>query len=130
LETRPSPDGPPRQQFPRLRLPLPQYLTHLFVWRLPGLLIRAVAYLMAGVALMVYLNFSTLQQYFSARERRETYRQSIASLRTEHERLAKEQTELKNNGFDKEKAIRERWLMIKPGEQILFIEPPGEQQQE
>jgi cell division protein FtsB len=97
------------------------------IWRLPSLLIRAAAYLFAATALMVYLNFPTLQEYFHARERRDSYRDSVAGLRREYAQLQQEQAELKNNGFDKERAIRERWLMIKPGEQILFIDPPSDE---
>ena len=99
------------------------FLTGLVLWRLPRLLLRVAVYVMAGAALMIFFNFSTLQEYFRARERRDNYRESVAALQREYNQLLQEQAELKNNGFDKEKAIRERWLMVKPGEQILFIEP-------
>jgi cell division protein FtsB len=100
-----------------------------FPWRLLSLLLKAAACLLVGGALTIYLNFQTLQDYFRTRERRDEYRAAVSSLKREYDALLDEQAALKNNGFAKEKAIRERLLMVRPREQILFVEPPGEREQ-
>jgi hypothetical protein len=100
-------------------------LTRPFGWRLPSLLVKVASYIFVGGALMLYINYPTLQEYFRARARRESYRESVAALKKEYDKLLREQSELKNGGFETEKTIRERLMMVKPGERILFIDPPA-----
>lgn len=101
-------------------------LTRPFGWRLPSLAIKIASYAFVGAALMLYINYPTLQEYFQARQRRESYSESVAALKKEYSRLLREQAELKNGGFETEKTIRERLRMVKPGERILFIDPPAD----
>lgn len=105
--------------------PLLDFLLNCIPWRLPAFLLKWLVGVAAAVALLVYLNFSTLQQYFEARDRRDGYQESVRSLQQQHAELLREQAELRSNGFEKERAIRERLLMVRPGEQILFIEEEG-----
>jgi cell division protein FtsB len=99
-------------------------LTRLIGWQLPGALLRYALLALLGLGALVYLNFPTIQEYFHTRDRRDRYRDSVESLRAEHERLLQEQAALQTDGFDKEKAIRERLLMIKPGERVILVETP------
>lgn len=105
---------------------MPDWIAGFLATGLPGTLLRVMIYAIVGSALWVSINFSTLQEYFRARDRYQNYQQTVTELQREQERLMGEQAALKDDGFPKEKAIRERFLMVKPGEEILFIERPDE----
>lgn len=85
-------------------------------------MIKTIAYVAVCAALLIYINIPTLRDYFETRERRDSYRDSVGRLKAEHDALLREEAELKRGGFAMEKAIRERMLMVQPGEEILFIE--------
>lgn len=93
-------------------------------------MIRPLALLRWGIIIVllailwVASHYEALQTYFTARERRQEYSEQVNRLQQEQGRLQAEQAALRSGGFQTEKAIRERLLMVKPGEKILFIETP------
>lgn len=90
----------------------------------PLKLVRWVAVVAACLLLFILINNQPLREYFSMRDNLETYRQTNAQLERERNELLKENEALQAGGFPAEKAIRERQLMIKPGEKVFFIEDP------
>lgn len=101
-----------------------QLLTILLSFCRPSRLIPwALFFLLLAVAWLA-VNYTTLQRYFAERERRNTYRETVVRLQQQQQQLQNEQAALQAGGFPAEKAIRERLMMVKPGEKILFIETP------
>jgi len=92
----------------------------------PARLLRWALLIVVLLAAWMALNYTKLQDYFSARERRNTYRESVARLQKRHEQLTREHAALLAGGFPAEKAIRERLKMIKPGEKVIDIQMPGD----
>lgn len=82
------------------------------------------AYIVVCCLAWLLLNRDTLREYFEARERKEDYIRDVNRLETEHQQLLAERAALQTEGFPKEKALRERMIMVKPGEEILFVDPP------
>ena len=70
------------------------------------------------------VNSATLREYFQARARKDQYVKFVSRLERDQAELLAERAALQSGGFPKEKALRERLLMVKPGEEILFIETP------
>lgn len=83
------------------------------------------AYIVICCMVWLMLNRHTLQEYFAARERNDHYAKDISRLKREQTDLQAELAALKEGGFSKEKALRERLRMVKPGEEILYIESPS-----
>jgi cell division protein FtsB len=79
---------------------------------------------MAAVIWLIF-DYSLLQEYFQARERRNQYREQVAQAEKRQDNLKLEHEALKQGGFPAEKAIRERQRMVKPGEKVMFIETPS-----
>lgn len=100
------------------------FIYQVFAWCWPAALLRGLAYLMAGTVIWLILNYSTLQNYFAARERLQTYEREVSRLQDQQSRLIEERAQLQAGGFPAEKAIRERFHMVKPGEKIIFVQPP------
>jgi cell division protein FtsB len=90
----------------------------------PGRLIRWGIFLAGLVFVWGVINFHKIQAYFAAHERRNNHLEAVAELKKERDRLTREQTALEAGGFPAEKAIRERFIMVRPGEKILFVETP------
>ncbi|HOE95960.1 MAG TPA: hypothetical protein PLS90_01070 [Candidatus Sumerlaeota bacterium] len=100
-------------------------LRWLFFWFRPARLLWPVACLALTAAAWLFVNYDTLQRYLSERERLEHYRSLVAEEERLRDEMIGERAALQAGGFPAEKAIRERFIMVKPGEQILFIEPPA-----
>jgi cell division protein FtsB len=99
-----------------------EFIFHRFPWRLPRLLVKAAAVVVICVAALVYLNLPTLREFVQTRQQRDAYRESVTSMKQEYEALLREQAQLQSGDFAMEKAIRERLLMVRRGEEVLFIE--------
>lgn len=84
-----------------------------------------------GVVMILWAvsNYPTLQEFYSARVLRNRNRHEVARLETQYQSLLTEQGELEAWGFSAEKAIRERFRMALPGEKIIVIVPPAEDEQ-
>lgn len=67
-------------------------------------------------------HYPTLHSLLKAREQRDRYRESVAQLEREKAALLTERPSLQGGGFATEKAVRERFLMVKPGEHILLVQ--------
>ncbi|MCL5270313.1 MAG: septum formation initiator family protein [bacterium] len=91
----------------------------------PAALVKWAVYLLVVAAIWIYFNRATLQAYFAARERYNAYRAEVAAQEKQQARLNAELKALKAGGFPAEKAIRERLFMVRPGEKIIFVDPPG-----
>jgi cell division protein FtsB len=105
-------------------MPLLQSMSRLLWWCRPFRLLQWTAFVVICAVVWVVLNYSTLQEYFRERDRLEHYRESVTHLQKQQNQLVEERTALLAGGFPAEKAIRERLLMVKPGEHVLFIETP------
>ena len=90
----------------------------------PLRLLRWAAVALACVAAWMFLNYEHLREYFDMRERLDRHRAGNARLERTREELLREREALEAGGFPAEKAIRERLLMSKPGERIIFLEEP------
>jgi cell division protein FtsB len=102
------------------------FLVHCLAWRLPAFMIKVFVYVAVVAAIAVLFNCQTLQDYFQARQRHDAYQESVAHLRQECQDLRQERAMLEQGGFEWERAARERWMMIKPGEHVLFVETEAE----
>lgn len=69
----------------------------------------------------VAFNFVTLSEYIEARNRRNHTRREVRSLEADYSRLVTQKQELETWGFAAEKALRERYKMVKPGENVLLL---------
>lgn len=81
----------------------------------------------ASVLLAAWLafNYGTLKEFFEARHLRNENRRQVSQLEQRYFHLVQEKRELEQLGFPAEKALRERFKMIKPGEKLIIIEAPG-----
>lgn len=86
--------------------------------------IKWAAYVVVCCMVWMLFNRDTLRDYFQARTRQEQYTKNVARLQRDQSALLAERAALQAGGFPKEKALRERLVMVKPGEEILFIEAP------
>jgi cell division protein FtsB len=91
----------------------------------PGRFVRWLVLVSVSLGLLwVLINYETLGEYFSARDRLRSYRDANSRLQRRQAELESELEALEAGGFAAEKAIRERLYMIQPGEKIIFIETP------
>jgi cell division protein FtsB len=97
-------------------------MIHLIGWMRPMALVKWTVYLMIPAVLWVILHIPTLHEYIQVRERLHNYRAEVSRLQLNQEQLQREQAALKAGGFPAEKAVRERFRLIKPGDHIIFIE--------
>lgn len=70
------------------------------------------------------LNYTTLREFFEARHLRNDNRRQVSQLEQKYFQLVQEKRDLEQFGFPAEKAIRERFKMIRPGEKLMIIETP------
>ena len=90
----------------------------------PMALVKWVVVFICALVLWVALNHATLRQYFAQRERRDTHVAEVKHLKQVLGRLDQERQQLRTGGFEAEKAIRERFYFVRPGEKVIFIETP------
>jgi cell division protein FtsB len=88
----------------------------------PLKMVRWLAVVAGCLMLWIVINYQPLREYFSMRDNLETYRETNGKLERTRSDLTKENEALQAGGFPAEKAIRERLLMIKPGEKIYTIQ--------
>ncbi len=93
-------------------------ILHLIPTRLfwPGVVLVALLLLWGA------FHYPTIHSLLKAREQRDRYRESVAELEREKATLLTERPSLQAGGFASEKAVRERFLMVKPGEHILLVQ--------
>lgn len=90
----------------------------------PARILRWSLFLTVLVAVWVMINYNDLRAWFVVRDRRDNELHEKARLEQERDRLLKEQAQLQAGGFSAEKAVRERFKMVRPGEKIILIETP------
>lgn len=92
----------------------------------PLAIIRWLAYLSIPMAAWLSLNYATLREYFAAQGRLAMHQRELTKLEERKRELAEQKRDLEKGGFAAEKAARETWHMIQPGEHVIYIEPePG-----
>ena len=101
-----------------------ELMRYLLAFLRPALLLRWTALLVGCTAAWLYLNINTLQEYMVESSRLEDYRSKVEDLQHNQAQLIQMCKDLENCDYQTEKTIRERLLMVKPGEQIIFIEEP------
>jgi cell division protein FtsB len=99
-------------------------LTKLLSFCRPARLFRWLILAVGGTVLWLTINYSKLQEYYTAHENRNNMLDSVNKLQKQRNKLVREWAALQAGGFPLEKAIRERFMMVHPGENILFIDPP------
>lgn len=92
----------------------------------PVTILKCIVYLAVPFALWLMHNYETLTEYFTARAHRDQNKIEVTSLEREFASLLNEKRQLEVGGFATEKAIRERLMMVRPGERVMFIEEPKE----
>lgn len=100
-----------------------------FVFPRPFVVVKWTIYLVAPAALWAAHNYRTLEDYFDSRGEMRRNRAEVASLEQERDRLLAEKRKLDVGGFAAEKAVRERLMMVRPGEKVILLESepaPGE----
>lgn len=88
----------------------------------PLKIVRWFAVVAACLLLWIVINYEPLREYFTMRDKLGSYTQTNDQLERERNDLAKEHDALQAGGFPAEKAIREKLLMVKPGEKVYVIE--------
>lgn len=90
----------------------------------PMIVIKWLAYSAILLAIWLGFNYSVLRDYFDARALRNENRRAVAELNRQVSSLLEEKAQLETWGFSAEKAIRERFKMIRPGEKVILLDPP------
>lgn len=90
----------------------------------PLYLLKAVVFATFFLALWAVFNHQALKDYFTATVHRDENARAVAELERRRAELQKEKQQLESWGFPAEKAIRERFMMALPGEQVIVIEEP------
>ena len=72
------------------------------------------------------LNANTVTDFLAARIQRNENKRSVIELERRFSELSDEKRALESLGFPTEKAIRERFKMIRPGERIIVLEDPAQ----
>ena len=93
-------------------------------WMRPAVAIRWAVFVAVMLVWWLVLNYATVREWVRAREQRDAYAAEVARLEAEHADLQRERVALEAGGFAAEKAARERLLMSRPDEKVIFIEPP------
>ncbi|MCE5228280.1 septum formation initiator family protein [bacterium] len=88
----------------------------------PLIMVRWLAVVAGCLLLWIVINYEPLREYFAMRDNVEANRETNARLERQRNDLMKENEALQAGGFPAEKAIRERLLMIKPGEKVYMIQ--------
>ena len=92
-----------------------------FLATAPRLLVKWPAYAAVLGALWLVFNYQALRQYFQVRALRNDNRRVVEKLEQRRSAYLDERRQLETWGFSAEKAIREQLLMVKPGENVIFI---------
>ena len=87
---------------------------------------RRLVYVVILAALWLALNANTVTDFLAARIQRNENKRSVIELERKSSELSDEKRALESWGFPTEKAIRERFKMIRPGERIIVLESPPE----
>ena len=88
----------------------------------PARLLWPIACIMAAAALWFLANREKVGEYIQERDKRNRYQAEVKALEEQQAALLSELAGLQAGGFAAEKAIRERFMMARPGEHILIIE--------
>lgn len=91
----------------------------------PARILRWAVFVLVMVVLWITVERPTLEDLFKARERRNDYHDQVERLQQQQQRYQKDLADLKAGGFSLEKAVREQCPLLKPGEKIIFIDPPS-----
>jgi len=80
--------------------------------------------ILASLAIVAWVafNFVTLGEYVEARKRRNQTRGEVGTLEQNYAQLVTQKQELETWGFSAEKALRERYKMVNPGESLLLLD--------
>lgn len=72
----------------------------------------------------VFWSKDVLVQYWENRNDRNALKKEVERLERDVERREHEREMLKQGGFETEKVARENLKLIKPGEEVLYLQPP------
>jgi cell division protein FtsB len=83
--------------------------------------------LLAVLAAVAYLDREDIANYFANYDKRNRLRDEKDRLDGDIRGLEREREVLAKGGFDLEVVARERFRMSKPGENVLYVEPPADE---
>lgn len=69
-------------------------------------------------------NQREISDYLDRYENRNQLHDEVRRIERENAELERLERMLRHDGFEKEKVARERLQYVKPGEQVLFLDPP------
>jgi len=92
----------------------------------PFSILKWTIYFSVPAILWAGVNFKTLREYFDASATLDQNLVEVAKLQSEYDDLQREREMLDLGGFPAEKAIRERFKMVLPGEGVIFFKPEGD----
>ena len=93
------------------------------LWSQRGLAIWLIV-VVAIVAAWFLLNRNAILNYLTQFRQRNELRDHVAQQESETRELERQRDVLSNDGFESEKAARQRFHLSKPGEKVLYLEPP------
>lgn len=89
------------------------------------LIFKALAFCALSISVWLIINVQNIQEYIATYEQRDREVQDIEMLEQRIRDLERKQHSLKNNGFEKERQVRDRIGMHYPGEKVIFLRPEG-----
>lgn len=92
----------------------------------PFSILKWTIYFSVPAILWAGVNFKTLREYFDASATLDQNLVEVAKLQSEYDDLQREREMLDLGGFPAEKAIRERFKMVLPGEGVIFFKPESD----
>lgn len=92
----------------------------------PFAVLKWTIYFSVPAILWAGVNFQTLRDYFNASATLDQNLVEVAKLESEYAVLQREREMLDLGGFPAEKAIRERFKMVLPGEGVIFFKPESD----
>ena len=103
---------------------MPLRKTRHFIWAQRHFLALAIVLGIVFAAWCVY-NRQTIADYLRSYDRRNELRAEVDRLQEETRKLEEEHEKLQQGGIETEKVARERFRFSKPGEGVLYLDPPA-----
>ena len=97
----------------------------LIIWS-PRRIALWIVLLASITAMVLYLKRGDLSNYLENYHTRNNLREEVARLKAEAKALERERDDLAKGGFEVERVARERFHLSRPGEIVLHLNTPNE----
>ena len=82
----------------------------------------SIMFILVLLVIWVYFNLGAIEEFFVVSQERDRHLGEVERLEKQAAELLAEKERLEEGGFANEKAARETYKYVKPGEKIIFLE--------